>query len=434
MVFLKQAKLLANYEDDVPFTGTVTRYYPTYQSLTNEELRGYFTWRTRLRRGSIEKTSLSFAFLYIYELLNQIGVADPLDGYQKLTHFRVVYGGLDEGILPYLDRWMTDYVVYYDLDPALAAHSPQLALNRAIEVLEQIQTAPTQAVMEALEQLSLKWLKRSKFYQKNKQQMDELIVRVLRRISAHCSTRCKKSFIEQYVAVRQRDLVLPFEGAVFCDPLKRKHYQYALDSRSIYFCQNGCWMVEKYFSRRQQCAKLDELMKTIDAMMRVHTGDKHPIMSPVSTKWILKIIQEELDGLEREKQAAQAKKITIDTAQLAKIRRDAAITQEKLTVDEEPELSPPLAPEVPDIPAAPAVPETPQAPAGCPLEGAEYRLLHCILYGTDRSWVRTEGHLLSVLLDSINDKLYDVFQDSVLDDAGQPLDDYIDELKEMVAP
>ena len=40
----------------------------------------------------------------------------------------------------------------------------------------------------------------------------------------------------------------------------------------------------------------------------------------------------------------------------------------------------------------------------------------------------------SVLLDGINEKLYDIFQDTVLDQDAQPISDYIDELKEMVSP
>ena len=75
-----------------------------------------------------------------------------------------------------------------------------------------------------------------------------------------------------------------------------------------------------------------------------------------------------------------------------------------------------------------------EAPPDSPLSDTEYRLLQAILYGKDRSWVRTEGYIMSVLLDSINEKLYDIFQDAVLDDAGAPLEDYIDELKEMVTP
>ena len=88
----------------------------------------------------------------------------------------------------------------------------------------------------------------------------------------------------------------------------------------------------------------------------------------------------------------------------------------------------------PEPPAPSEPPAAAEAPPDTPLNPTEYRLLQCLLYGMDRSWVRTEGYILSVLLDSINEKLYDVFQDSVLDDAGQPMEDYIDELKEMVTP
>ena len=439
-IFLKQAKLLASYEDDYEFSGQVTRYYPTYQALTDQELRGYFSWRTRVRRGDIRKTSLSFAFLYIYELINQVGVEDPLEGYQKLIHFRVVYGALDDSILPYLKRWMTDYVVYYDLPPALLADSPQVQLDGSIAVLERMAEESPAAIMEALKQLPLKWLNRSKFYQNHTQDMDTVIVRVLRRIAAHYDSRCKKGFVEQYVASIQKDLTWLFEAAVFCNPLKRRNYEYSLDERCVYRCLNGRWMVEKYFFQSRKCAKLDDILKTVDRKMREHFDPKHPIKSQLETKWILKIIDEEIQALLAERKAAEAKKITIDRSRLAKIRRDAAITQEKLIVEEELEEEEPAPPPAPAEPApTAAAAEAPgQAPADMPpespLNDAEYRLLQAILYGKDRSWVRAEGYIMSVLLDSINEKLYDVFQDAVLDDAGAPLEDYIDELKEMVKP
>ena len=52
-IFLKQGKLLTNYEDDYEFHDNVVRYFPTYQALTDRELRGYFSWRTKLRKGNI---------------------------------------------------------------------------------------------------------------------------------------------------------------------------------------------------------------------------------------------------------------------------------------------------------------------------------------------------------------------------------------------
>ena len=42
--------------------------------------------------------------------------------------------------------------------------------------------------------------------------------------------------------------------------------------------------------------------------------------------------------------------------------------------------------------------------------------------------------MLSVLVDGINEKLYDIFMDSVLDDSPALVEDYIDDLKEMVKP
>ena len=111
--------------------------------------------------------------------------------------------------------------------------------------------------------------------------------------------------------------------------------------------------------------------------------------------------------------------------QLDQIRRDAASVQEKLTVEEELE-------SIPDVPQPPAYEEAP-ADTG-PLDKNEYRLLKSLLYGQDTAWVQREGLMLSVLVDGINEKLYDTFLDTVLDDTPAPIEDYIDELKEMVTP
>ena len=68
------------------------------------------------------------------------------------------------------------------------------------------------------------------------------------------------------------------------------------------------------------------------------------------------------------------------------------------------------------------------------LSAPEYRLLHCLLYGGDTDWVTAEGLMVSVLADSINEKLYDTFADAVLDETPAPVEDYLDELREMIHP
>ena len=452
-LFMKQGKLLAGYEDDYEFSGQVTCYYPTYQALTDRQLRGYFSWRTRLRHGDIRGTSLSFAFLYIYELINQIGVIDPLDGYRKLEHFLDVYGRIDDGIQVYLARWMQDYVVYYELDPALLADTPQVIFDRSVMVLEHIREQEPDKIIWAVRQLAPKWLERSKFYAGHREDMDAVLVRVLRRVSAHYDARCKKSMAEQYFGPLGQRQARLFDAAIFANPLKRRNYEYAVDRQWVYTCRNGLWYVLRRDTPPSFKGKFEALVKTVDAAMREAYGYGHPVKAEVDTKWIVKIIAEEIQAVLDEKRANQAKKVTIDYAQLGKIRQDAAVTREKLIVDEEMDAPEPPAPVEPKEapPAAEgeqlelfffpeedraddAAPKEAEGPENTPLSPAEYRLLQCLLYGGDLGWVQAGGHMLSVLADGVNDKLYDTFLDTVLDDNYQVIDDYIDDLKEMVRP
>lgn len=427
-LFLQQAKLLANYEDDYAFTGHVQCYYPTYQSLTDQELRGYFSWRTRLRRGEVEKTSLSFAFLYIYELINQVGAADAMDGYRKLKDFRDAYGPIDDAILSYLDQWLVDYVIYYGLDAALLSNSSQVLFDRSVAALEHVGTGKPEEVIAAVKHLAPKWLGRSKFYAAHGEEMDAVIVPVLRRMSDHYAARCQKTLVEQYFGCVREYQARLFEAAVFCDPLKRRNYEYAVDEQCICLCKKGVWSAQRRAVDPTSGAKLEALLKTIDAEMRQAWGDRYPVKAEVDTKWILRIIREEIQKLLDAKQAAEASRVTIDYAQLTRIRRDAAVTQEKLIVDEETDGPEEPAPPEPE----PALPEEPQNDS--PLSPAERRFLQCLLRGEDLGWVREEGLLPSVLTDGINEKLYDVFGDTVLDEGPQVIEDYIEDLKEMVCP
>lgn len=430
-VFMKQGKLLADYEDDYDYRGDARCYYPTYQALTNQELRGYLSWRTRLRKGDIQKAPLCFAFLYIYELINQIGVAEPADGYRRLKNFEDAYGPIDADILPYLQRWLADYVIYYGLDAALLSASPQLLREQSITVLEQLEERDTADIICAVKALS-GWLQRSKFYAVCPDDMDTVIVRVLRRVSAHYAARCKKGMVEQYFGSIGEVQVRLFDTAVFCDPLKRKNYEYAISGQCAYRCKNGVWSAQKRAAPPGSSGKLEALLKTVDSVMRQQSGYRYPVKAKMDLKWVLRMVQEESQAFLAEKKAAEAKKITIRYAQLGKIRQDAALIQEKLCVEETDMPLEEFIPQ-PSLQAPPPAAE-PESGEAASLSPAEYRLLQCLLYGRDSSWVQAEGYLFSVLADSVNEKLYDFFQDSVLDDTFQPLEDYIEDLKEMVRP
>lgn len=424
VLFCKQGKLLAQYEDDYAFHGNVQRYFPTYQSLEDDELRGYFSWRTQLRKGNLQKTCLSFAFLYIYELINQIGVDSPEDGFARLHAFRRDYGTLDEAVVPYLDQWILDYAVFYQMDSAQLSDHPPLRQNRNVAILSHIERYSDEELIAALKALSPKWMQRSRFYREYPQEMNTIIAHTLRRASDHYATKCKRGFVEQYLGSFEDRQIKLFSSAVFYEPRSRKSRTYQIDELTTYRKENGNWFVHR-FTLYPDATRIQELIKGIDSIARDVWGYKHPIACDITTKWLLKIIREEAVALRAQQEAEEKNRIAFDFSRLNRIRSDAAETQEKLMVEEETDFADPLPVPTP----APAPPEK-----DTPLTPTQYRLLQCLLYRRDISWVRSEGLLLSVLVDAINEALYDTFADSVLDDTPALIEDYIPDLKEMILP
>lgn len=422
-VFVKQGKLLANYEDDYEYDREVVRYFPTYESLTDRELRGYFTWRTKLRRGEVQKTSATYAYLYIYELLNQIGVDTPQEGYDKLRWFRQTYGQLDPSICGYLEQWSVDYVIQNGLDPELLAASPQVIFDNHLEVLVRIKDHTPQQIMEAVLGLASRWLGRSKFYAEHKAAMGQVIPSVLQGVSDHYA-RGKHPMVEQFYGPLRNRPVRLLDSAVFYRSRSAQQIEYRVDPLCVYRWNGSFWTEERY-EYAASCPKLEAILKTVDAVMRECLGYGRPIKTGSELQWLTKLIRAEAAAyLERQK-AAEAKKLHIDYSQLDAIRRNAAVTREALLVEEE-RLEEPCAEE----------PVQEAAPVDTPLDPSEYRLLQALLYGGDLSWVRTSGLMLSVLIDGINEKLYDTFLDTVLEASEPPevIEDYISDLKEMIKP
>ena len=62
---------MAAYEDDFAYTGQFVRYFPTYETMDTRQLRGYFTWRTNVRRGDVQPCPLSFVYVW------RVRVAQP---------------------------------------------------------------------------------------------------------------------------------------------------------------------------------------------------------------------------------------------------------------------------------------------------------------------------------------------------------------------
>ncbi|MBR1813062.1 MAG: TerB N-terminal domain-containing protein [Lachnospiraceae bacterium] len=457
LLFIKQARLMQTYEDDHPYTQPVKRFFPTYQSLTNAELRGYFTWRTELRKGNLTKAPDAYVCLYCYELINQIGCDSPLDGFLKLSKFQSDYHTLNPDLDADLASWLFDYVIYYNLDPSLLSDSPQVQQDLAVDVLFHLDEHPDETIALAADQLAAGYLARSRFCGERKQEVYAITAQVCKKVRDYYKKYLHKDWTSAFVA----SLVLVpgrlFSSAVFYDGKKLPDRDYVVDRVSTYQLRRGIWSRHTPVQSTQQKQQLLGLLRTIDSLSREAFHYPHPIKQGLSTQWLLTLVREECKGYLDEQEKAKAPVVSIDFSRLDQIRRDAAVTQGKLAIGDEvdgEDGQEPLptgekasdgaaqetlfaganaAQETPftEANASPVTPDFQEpAPTAALLNKNEQRYLTCLLTGESTAWVKAAGLMPSVLNDSINEKLFDEFADNVLED-GEVVEDYLEDLRSL---
>ena len=85
-------------------------YWPSYIQLNTPQERWYFYWRGEVREGRFPDTYLSYIFIHVYELINNIGVTSPLDGYEQLRRLWRAYRTRHPKLDRYLIDWISDYI------------------------------------------------------------------------------------------------------------------------------------------------------------------------------------------------------------------------------------------------------------------------------------------------------------------------------------
>jgi hypothetical protein len=102
--------------DYVPFMC----FWPSYEYMSEGQLNWYFYLRDCLRKGEYIDTDLSYLFVYIYEIINQIGVSNPDDGFEKMVQIWKNYRAAHDKLDRYLIDWTSDYINFYKYDATKA--------------------------------------------------------------------------------------------------------------------------------------------------------------------------------------------------------------------------------------------------------------------------------------------------------------------------
>ena len=363
-LFYRQGLLMADFEDDCPYNGTFKSYFPTYNAMSDRQLRGYFTWRAQVRRGTVEETSTSFAFLYLYELICGIGVDNPRDGYDKIKAFWDAYRAFEPGIDRFARVWLQDYAVFHELDPKLLRDSKTVVFDNALIELRRaardlvpapapsdlpparrktseptLPLPPDEAheerLMAAIDALSTYNLNNSRLDRSHHRDLRHVACAVYVRMARYYDTHRKTGIVASLFGEETAMPYTMFASAVFFAPERHEDCEYRLDPIHIYRCQNGFWECMRIHGSRQKSSKLGEMMRACDQRLRLALDPGHPLKEEKVPKYLAKIIDDEITAWLSWDAAHQPVKIDIDLSQLGHIRSAAAQTREALLIDEE---------------------------------------------------------------------------------------------------
>ncbi len=339
-IFYKQGMFMKDFTDDYKDSIPFSSYFPYYQMMGYEQLRTYFTWRTQVRNGNIADVSLSYAFLYIYELLGNIGFDNPQDALDKLMHFWQEFRAFNSAIDRYIFRWLKDYHIYYELPQSfkefidqndLAMHYPKLVDNKNS--------------FDLFCSISKYDVRKSIFFAEGREKLITdcfyFVIDKLRQILLDSGIRFEEAIFQP---TRKISAWKPFRDALFYQCVKQPDKHVVISENEIYICKQNTWTFSKELTSGNGRELIGYIIKKIESVLRQATKYKVKLtanISAVNQEMILRLGEQ---GMSFDKIISNAvfefykevnkTVVIVDHENLSKIRQDALSIQQKLSVPE----------------------------------------------------------------------------------------------------
>lgn len=407
--FYRQGMLMADYEDDFAQMVPINKQRPVYHDLTVDQLRSYFSWRTKFRQGKYKPAPAAYVYLLASELVCQIGVKGKADGLRQL---RLLFAKCAEQ-KDISTGWqqkhiLQNYLVYYGF--------------------------PLEEIRQEFEDE----LMRGEVYH-------NLLSQVWQKVRLN-----PYQLLKLLVGEKTTLPVEMFADTVFfsLDPVKEA--EIILAPGLVYRCQGGQWSNEVYWPSSRQRQLLANFMHEFDRLSRQAFKQgralKEKELPPAFKQAIVQGIADYQETL-----AERARpKVKINLASLDQIRADAAETKESLLTEEERQLEAEEAEraEKNSIEKSKQVPESSDAEekmakaidesaaSDLGLDENEEQLLLALFSGQPyQDFLRRRHLLLSVVVDQINEKIFDEIGDAVIDCDGQKaeiVEDYRSDLADLL--
>ena len=466
--FYRQGKFMEDYEDDASWGGEYRRYFTTYHDLNLNQLRGYFAWRTLVRRGVFRRITTSLAYMYLYELLNGIGASSPEECLRRMKEFETGY--LDSGIgdpsmRENLRRWRMEYAVLNgsSTEEVLPFIDPELIeRDRKLQVLRSPQEHTDEEVYGALSALSGGKTEKSSVILREPERGRHLFAEVWRYMSSHYMDDGWDIFTACFGKMKKFPWH-PLANAVYLDREERGETVYEINACRKFVYKSGQWSEMRYDELFFDKYRIGAIMHEADRQLRRYLKTGHYLREKAGEEWIAPYVEAVIEA-DREAAAEAAKpRITIDLSGLDKIRRDAQITRDSLLTEEEmrEQETVETKPETPVIEAPAIIPDREetavQPEASEPfnlsvendkksvheepgtvtieipsLDEVHAQILLMLMRGeSPAGLIRKEFLMPSVVTDTINEALFDEIGDNVLECDGDEIalvEDYREEV------
>jgi len=346
-LFYRQAIFMEDFTDDYEGNAKFNMYYPFYQNMGYDYLRTYFTWRTKVRQGEIQSISLSYIFLYVYELLSGIGTSDPKDGLDKLLEIWKTFSKEYPTIEKYLPKWLKDYHIFYELPHSFTEFIEEHKMQKYYS-MTLLFDENTENKLELWNGISGYDITNSKFYKEgNEELLSDCFNAVFIAIQDFCTERNTRLEDLLVYSVSRRSPWQPFKQAHFGSRERQTDREIKISEFERYYCKHGQWTANIPIFYSSQKDFVGYILKKTEACLRqevkykyklvadIKTGSKpfRELQRPAAKRIELdKVIEKAVADFHRDLTRTVVK---VDHTNLARIREEALETQEQLIVPEE---------------------------------------------------------------------------------------------------
>ena len=458
--FYKQGKFMEDYEDDFPWNGEFRRYFPTYHDLNIPQLRGYFTWRTRLRKGEHLPIATSLAYIYLYELLNGIGVSSVEESLWRMQEFETEFleTGICEPQIQYnLHRWMTELAIIHQLPrkKVLQYIEPyDIKFTTDLEILRNPANRTDHEIFMALRHFNERKLESSPVIRTDAVNGKHLFAEVWRLASAQHLHDGKDLFTTCFGSQTEFSWY-PLANAVYLERRNLTDFTYELNGCLRYHYHNGSWEEETYKALYFKKEWIKELVHVTDRMLRRYLKKSPYLREKPEEAWAIPYVEAVIEADRQAKIEAARPKVHLNLETLVQIRKDAVVTRESLLTEEdltEASIEPPTT----ELPAVEVVGvsidddkddcnynnddnynnDNDNGNATVKLDPLHREILLDLLDGgTADGFLRTHRLLPAVVADTINEAFFDEIGDSILECDGDHItlvENYVEEIRPLV--